>query len=154
MPNSHLQILVKKMSPLIGTKFPLPQYATTGAAGMDLCACLEEPVTIPARGKARIPSGIAIQLPSPGYVALVFPRSGLATKHGINMANSVGVIDSDYTGEIMCVMFNQEDSAFIIQPGDRMAQLVIMPVLQAELTIVDELSKTERGSGGFGSTGK
>lgn len=151
---NNLRVLVKKMSPLIEDQIPLPFYATKGSAGMDLCACMEEPVHIPARGKARIPTGIAIQLPSPDYVALVFPRSGLASRHGINLANSVGVIDSDYTGEIQCVLFNQEEQEYVIQPGDRIAQLVIMPVIQAELAVVDELVETERGSGGFGSTGK
>ncbi len=152
--NNNLRVHVKKMSPLIGEQIPLPYYATKGAAGMDLCACIEEPVLIPGRGKARIPTGIAIQLPSENYVALVFPRSGLAAKHGINMANSVGVIDSDYTGEIQCVLFNQEEQDYVIQPGDRIAQLVIMPIIQAELAVIEELAETERGSGGFGSTGK
>nr|WP_026174309.1 dUTP diphosphatase [Effusibacillus pohliae] len=149
-----MQVSVKKVSPLIGERFPLPYYATPGAAGMDLCACLDEPVVVPPGGKVRIPTGIAIQLPSPAYVALVFPRSGLASKHGINLANSVGVIDSDYTGEIQCVVVNQEQTMYTIQPGERIAQLVILPVLQADLRLVDELQPTERGSGGFGSTGK
>lgn len=151
---NNLRVLVKKVSPLIGEQIPLPYYATQGAAGMDLCACLEQSVRIPARSKVRIPTGIAIQLPSSDYVGLVFPRSGIAAKHGINLANSVGVIDSDYTGEIQCVLFNQEEREYVIHPGDRIAQLVIMPVLQAEMIVVDELAETERGSGGFGSTGK
>lgn len=152
--NSKLEVRIKKMSSLIGERFPLPYYATAGAAGMDLCACVEEPLVIPAGGKARIPTGIAIQLPSPRYVGLVFPRSGLATKHGINLANSVGVIDSDYTGEIQCVVVNGETSDYVVNPGERIAQLVIVPVFQAELKVVEELQPTERGTGGFGSTGK
>lgn len=152
--NNSLKVQIKKMSPLIGERFPLPFYASSGAAGMDLCACIEEPILIPAGRKARIPTGIALQLPSPDYVALVFPRSGLAAKHGINMANSVGVIDSDYTGEIQCVLINQEQDDYIVNPGERIAQMVIMPVLQAEFEVVEELSPTERGAGGFGSTGK
>ncbi|MFC4768841.1 dUTP diphosphatase [Effusibacillus consociatus] len=152
--DNGLQILVKKMSPLMGERFPMPYYATSGAAGMDLCACIEEPVLIPSGGKARIPTGIAIQLPSPSYVALVFPRSGLASKYGINLANSVGVIDSDYTGEIQCVVVNQGESEYEVNPGERIAQMVIMPVIQANLKVVEELVPTGRGTGGFGSTGK
>lgn len=152
--NSKLQLRIKKMSPLIGDFIPLPFYATSGSAGLDLCACIEEPVVISGRGKATIPTGIAIQLPDAGYVGLVYPRSGLSTRHGINLANSVGVIDSDYTGEIRCVLFNQETADYVVQPGERIAQLVITPVVQADLLVVDELDQTERGAGGFGSTGK
>ncbi|BCJ85317.1 deoxyuridine 5'-triphosphate nucleotidohydrolase [Effusibacillus dendaii] len=120
---------------------------------MDLAACIEEPVTIPAKGRRKIPTGIAIELPSPQFVGLVFPRSGISTKHGINLANSVGVIDSDYRGEIQCVLVNQEDTDYTIQPGERIAQLVLMPVVQADVQIVEELNPTDRGSSGFGSTG-
>ncbi|GAX90579.1 deoxyuridine 5'-triphosphate nucleotidohydrolase [Effusibacillus lacus] len=149
-----MQVRIKKMSPLIGDTIPLPFYATPGSAGMDLSACIEEPIVIPPGGRARVPTGIAIQLPSCDYVALVYPRSGLATRHGITMANSVGVIDSDYTGEIICVLLNQSDQEYTVNQGERIGQLLITPVLQANWQVVDELEKTERGSGGFGSTGK
>ena len=121
---------------------------------MDLHACVDEAVTIPAGGRKVIPTGIAIALPSADYVALVFARSGLGIKHGIAPANCVGVIDSDYRGEIMVGLHNAGDTDYTIQPADRIAQLMITPVIQANVTMVDELDDTARGTGGFGSTGK
>lgn len=132
----------------------LPKRATEGSAGMDLCACLDCPVTIPAGGNALIPTGIAIKLPSASYAAFVFARSGLAIKHGIGLLNGVGVIDSDYTGEIKVGLVNQKGAPYTLQPGERVAQLVILPVGSFPLVEVAELEKTERGDGGFGSTGK
>ncbi len=149
-----MELKIKAVSPKIGSDIPLPFYATPGSAAMDLHACMEEAVVIPAGGRKVIPTGIAIALPSPDYVALVFARSGLGIKHGIAPANCVGVIDSDYRGEILVGLHNSGDTDFTIQPGERIAQLMVTPVVQAELKIVDELDDTQRGAGGFGSTGK
>ena len=162
-----MELKIKAVSPKIGSDIPLPFYATPGSAAMDLHACMEEAVVIPAGGRKVIPTGIAIALPSPDYVALVFARSGLGIKHGIAPANCVGVIDSDYRGEILVGLQNSGDTDFTIQPGERIAQLMldeykpglaahlmVTPVVQAELKIVDELDDTQRGAGGFGSTGK
>ncbi len=144
----------KALSPKIGREIPAPYYASVGAAAMDLHACLEEPVTIPRGGRALIPTGIAIALPSPDYVALIFARSGLAVRHGIIPGNCVGVIDSDYRGEIRVGLYNSGDADFTVQPGDRIAQMAVVPVVQAELVQADALDETERGGGGFGSTGR
>lgn len=132
---------------------PVPEYATQGSAGMDLAAALSGPVTIPAGGRALIPTGIAIQIPE-GYGGFIFPRSGLAFKKGISMCNSVGVIDSDYTGEIKVAVHNISEESYTINPGDRIAQLVFLPVARAQWEETDELDQTERGAGGFGSTGR
>jgi dUTP pyrophosphatase len=131
----------------------VPFYASSGAAGMDLTACLEESVTLKPLERALIPTGIAISLPSEKYGAFLFARSGLASKHGITLANCVGVVDSDYTGEIKVALVNLSNNEYTIENGERIAQMVIMEVSQANFTVVDELQKTERGSGGFGSTG-
>ena len=144
---------VKAVSSKIGSDIPLPYYATPGSAAMDLHACLDGPVVIPAGGRSVIPTGIAIALPSPDYVALVFARSGLGIKHGVAPANCVGVIDSDYRGEIKVGLQNSGSSDFTVQPGDRIAQLMVTPVVQATIQMVDELDETQRGTGGFGSTG-
>ena len=149
-----IELKVKAVSPLMGTKFPLPAYATAGAAAMDLCACMEEPVTLAPGGRQGIPTGIAIALPSADYVALVFARSGLGIKHGVVPGNCVGVIDSDYRGEIMVGLYNSGESEYTVQPGDRIAQLMVLPILRPTLTVVEELDETERGAGGFGSTGR
>ena len=148
-----MELKIKAVSPKIGNDIPLPYYATPGSAAMDLHACLEEAVTIPARGRTVIPTGIAIALPSPGYVALVFARSGLGIKHGVAPSNCVGVIDSDYRGEVMVGLQNSGETDFTIQPGDRIAQLMVVPVVQAQVCMTDELDETQRGTGGFGSTG-
>ena len=144
----------KALSPKIGTEIPAPYYASAGAAAMDLHACLDAEVTIPAGGRAVIPTGIAIALPDAGYVALIFARSGLGIKHGIAPANCVGVIDSDYRGEIKVGLANSGGADFTVRPGDRIAQMAIMPVIQAQLCQVQELDETARGAGGFGSTGR
>ena len=148
-----MNLKIKAVSPKIGTDIPLPYYATPGSAAMDLHACVDAPVAIPARGRAVIPTGIAIALPSPDYVALVFARSGLGIKHGVAPANCVGVIDSDYRGELLVGLQNSGDADFTVQPGDRIAQLMVVPVIQAQIEMADELDETQRGSGGFGSTG-
>lgn len=132
----------------------IPFRATPGAAGMDLYACLDEPVTIAPQQIAVIPTGLAIELESADYVAYVYARSGLAIRHGVAPANCVGVIDSDYRGEVCVGLVNQIHEPFTVMPGDRIAQLVIAPVILPEITVVDELGDTERGGGGFGSTGR
>ncbi|OUM99776.1 MAG: deoxyuridine 5'-triphosphate nucleotidohydrolase [Firmicutes bacterium ZCTH02-B6] len=147
-----MEVPVRRVSPA-AERFPLPSYATAGAAGLDLRACLEEPVTLVPGERRLIPTGIAIALPSPQLVALVFARSGLASRHGIQLANGVGVIDSDYRGEILCAMYNAGSEPFVIQPGDRIAQLVVMPVARIAWREVDDLEPSDRGTGGFGSTG-
>lgn len=131
----------------------LPTRGTVGSAGMDLYACIDEPITLNGGGKAVIPTGIAIGLDSPEYAAFVYARSGLAIKHGISLLNSVGVIDSDYRGEICVGVINQLKEPYTIEPFERIAQMVIQPVALPELVEVDDLDETDRGAGGFGSTG-
>jgi dUTP pyrophosphatase len=150
----RMDLKIKALSPKIGTEIPTPFYASAGAAAMDLHACIDAPVVIPAGKRVVIPTGLAIGLPSADYVALVFARSGLGIKHGIAPANCVGVIDSDYRGELMVGLQNSGDADYTVQPGDRIAQLMIVPVVQAHIQLVDELDDTQRGAGGFGSTGK
>ncbi len=130
-----------------------PEYATKGSAGMDLVAATDGAVTLKSGGRALISTGIAMQIPQ-GYAGFIFPRSGLAHKKGISMSNCVGVIDSDYTGEIMVSLHNIADHDYIVNTGDRVAQMVIMPIAMADIKIVEELDKTDRGDGGFGSTGR
>ena len=149
-----MELKIKALSPKLGKEIPFPAYATPGSAGMDLRACIDEPVTIPAGERGMIPTGLAIALPGPEWVALVYARSGLAIKHGLAPANCVGVIDSDYRGEIVAGLLNSSKEDYTIEPGERVAQLVIMPVTQARVSVVEELDETERGTGGFGSTGR
>ena len=149
-----IELKVKAVSPLMGTKFPLPAYATAGAAAMDLCACMEEPVTLAPGGRQGIPTGIAIALPSADYAALVFARSGLGIKKGVCLSNGVGVIDSDYRGEIGVGLVNLGREPYTVQPGDRIAQLMVVPVVQPTVTVAEDLDETDRGAGGFGSTGR
>ena len=149
-----MELKIKALSSKLGKEIPFPAYATAGSAGMDLRACIDAPVTIPAGARLPIPTGLAIALPDPGWVALVYARSGLAIKHGLAPANCVGVIDSDYRGEILVGLQNSGESDFTVQPGDRVAQLMIAPVIQANIQMVDQLDETARGAGGFGSTGK
>ncbi|CAH2915498.1 MAG: Deoxyuridine 5'-triphosphate nucleotidohydrolase (EC [uncultured Paraburkholderia sp.] len=132
----------------------LPAYATTGSAGLDLRACLNEPLTLKPGETALVPTGLAIHVGNPGYAALILPRSGLGHKHGIVLGNLVGLIDSDYQGELMISTWNRGETTFVLNPMERLAQLVIVPVVQAKFNIVDEFEQSERGAGGFGSTGK
>ncbi len=148
-----MNLKIKPLSPKIGTEIPVPFYASAGAAAMDLHACIDAPVVIPAGGRSVIPTGFAIALPSADFVALIFARSGLGIKHGIAPANCVGVIDSDYRGEILVGLQNSSEVDFIIQPADRIAQMMITPAIQAQLQLVDDLDDTQRGDGRFGSTG-
>lgn len=149
-----MKLKIKAVSPRIGRDLPWPSRATAGSAGMDLSACIEEDIIIAPRQLVKIPTGIAIALPGPEYVALVFARSGLGIKHGISLSNGVGVIDSDYRGEIMVGLTNLSEEPYTIHPGDRIAQLVVTPVVLPELERVEELDETDRGTGGFGSTGQ
>lgn len=131
----------------------MPKRATGGSAGLDLCACIDAPLTLKGGETALVPTGLAIELSSADYGAFVFARSGLAIKHGIGLLNSVGVIDSDYRGEIKVGLINQINEAYTIEPGERIAQMVIMPVSMMPVEEVDALGETDRGAGGFGSTG-
>jgi dUTP pyrophosphatase len=132
----------------------LPAYATTGSAGLDLRACLDEPLTLQPGETALVPTGLAIHVGDPGYAALILPRSGLGHKHGIVLGNLVGLIDSDYQGQLMISTWNRGQTTFTLNPMERLAQLVIVPVVQAEFKIVEDFEQSERGAGGFGSTGK
>ena len=149
-PNVQLKIL----DPRMGTEFELPTYGTPGSAGMDLRACLSEPLTLDPGHTQLISTGLAIFLDDPSIAATILPRSGLGHKHGIVLGNLVGLIDSDYQGELMVSCWNRGHSAFTIEPGDRIAQLVLLPVLQANFTLVEDFAPTDRGIGGFGSTGR
>ncbi|GLU35527.1 dUTP diphosphatase [Trinickia caryophylli] len=132
----------------------LPAYATPGSAGLDLRACLDKPLTLEPGQTALVPTGLAIHVGDPGYAALILPRSGLGHKHGIVLGNLVGLIDSDYQGELMISTWNRGETTFTLNPMERLAQLVIVPVVQAAFNIVDEFEESARGAGGFGSTGK
>ena len=132
----------------------MPAYATPGSAGLDLRACLDAPLTLAAGAWQLVPTGMAIHLADPGYAALILPRSGLGHKHGIVLGNLVGLIDSDYQGQLMVSAWNRSASAFTIEPMERIAQLVIVPVVQASFQIVDAFEASQRGAGGYGSTGR
>jgi dUTP pyrophosphatase len=148
------RLQIRVLDPRIGRDYPLPQYATSGSAGVDLRACVDAPLELKPGDTQLIPSGIAIYLQDPGYAAIVLPRSGLGHKHGIVLGNLVGLIDSDYQGQIFVSCWNRGQTAFTIQPGERIAQLVVVPVLQVEFDVVNEFVATERGAGGFGSSGR
>jgi dUTP pyrophosphatase len=148
------KIETKIINSLVGTAIPIPTYATGGSAALDLRACLGQPQTVQPGETVLIPSGIAISIHDPGLVALIVPRSGLGIKHGIILANTVGVIDSDYQGEIGIGIVNRGAAPYTIEPGERICQMMFVPVTQVALEIVDEFSRaTDRGAGGFGSTG-
>lgn len=147
------RLQVKILNSRIGDDIPLPSYSTPGSAGMDLRACLDESLNLAPAETSLIPTGIAIFVADPGYAALILPRSGLGHKHGIVLGNLVGLIDSDYQGELMISAWNRGASNFTIDPGDRIAQLVVVPVQQVEFSVVSEFSSTDRGAGGFGSSG-
>src|SRR5476649_91671 len=138
----------------MGKEFPLPAYATDGSAGLDLRACLAAPLLLGAGKAELIPTGLAIHVADPGLAAVILPRSGLGHKNGIVLGNLVGLIDSDYQGQLMVSTWNRGHSAFTLNPMERLAQLIIVPVMQVGFNIVDEFDSSERGAGGFGSTGK
>ena len=152
----YRRIEARVVNDLLGTEnIPVPEYATDGSAAMDLRACITEPVIIAPGKRLLVKTGLAINIMDPGLVAIVASRSGLSLKHGIRVAQGIGVIDADYHGEIGVILANDSEEAYVVQPGDRIAQLMFQPVVQVSLSLVKHFStETERGSGGFGSTGK
>ncbi|MGH8278223.1 MAG: dUTP diphosphatase [Gammaproteobacteria bacterium] len=149
-----MRVKLKLLDARIGREFPLPEYATAGSAGLDLRACLKETLTLAPGASALIPSGLAIYIADPGYAAMLLPRSGLGHKHGIVLGNLVGLIDSDYQGEVLISCWNRGQASFAMQPGERIAQLVIVPVVQANFEVVEDFTRSTRGAGGFGHSGK
>ena len=146
-------IALRVLDPRMGTEFPLPAYATEGSAGMDLRACLDAPLVLAAGASALVPTGLAIHIDDPAYAAVILPRSGLGHKHGIVLGNLVGLIDSDYLGPLMVSCWNRSSETYTIAPGDRIAQLVVLPVARAGFRVVDAFEASARGAGGFGHTG-
>lgn len=146
-------IEVKILNPRVGTDFPLPAYATQGSAGMDLRACLDAPIMLAPGETVLVPTGLAMHIKDPNLCATILPRSGLGHRYGIVLGNLVGLIDADYQGELKVSVWNRGNDSFTIQPGDRIAQLVLLPVVQAQFEIVDDFEASTRGQGGFGSSG-
>lgn len=146
----QLKILDKR----IGTTFPLPRYETTAAAGLDLRACLDETLVLQPNETHLIPTGLSIYIADPNLAAVILPRSGLGHKHGIVLGNLVGLIDADYQGPLMVSCWNRGQTAYTLEPGDRLAQLVFLPIVRTHFTLVDEFEQTSRGAGGFGHSGK
>ncbi|MDY0248454.1 MAG: dUTP diphosphatase [Pseudomonas sp.] len=148
------RIQAQILDPRLGTEFPLPEYATAGSAGLDLRAMLSADLQIAPGQTVLIPTGLAIYIEDPSVAAMILPRSGLGHKHGIVLGNLVGLIDSDYQGQLQISCWNRGDSIFTITPGDRIAQLILVPVIQAQLDITDSFKESQRADGGFGHTGK
>jgi len=148
------QLNVRVLDARIGTTWPLPAYATNGSAGLDLRAVLDAPLVLEPGATSLIPTGLSIHLDDPGLAAMILPRSGLGHKHGIVLGNLVGLIDSDYQGPLMVSCWNRGNAAFTIQPGERIAQLVVVPVVQVALNVVEEFPASSRGAGGFGHSGQ
>jgi dUTP pyrophosphatase len=149
-----MQLQYRLLDARLGDSFPLPAYATDGSAGLDLRAMVEAPLTLNPGDTELLPTGLAIHIGDAGYAGMILPRSGLGHKHGIVLGNLVGLIDSDYQGQLMVSCWNRGNSAFTIEPGERIAQLVIVPVMQVALTQVDEFDDSARGEGGFGHSGR
>jgi dUTP pyrophosphatase len=147
-------IQLKILDPRVGTDFPLPEHATEGSAGVDLRACLDEPVEIKPGQTELIPTGMAVYIEDPGLAAMILPRSGLGHKQGIVLGNLVGLIDSDYQGQLFVSCWNRSAESFTLEPGLRLAQMVIVPVVQVDFEVVEEFEDSERGAGGFGHTGR
>ena len=147
------KLQVKILDPRIGTEIPMPDYATEGSAGMDLRACIDEEITLRPGQSNLIPTGLAIYIGNPGYAAMLLPRSGLGHKHGIVLGNLVGLIDSDYQGQLMVSCWNRGQSDYTIKIGERIAQLIIVPVVQTTFELVTDFDSSDRGTGGFGHTG-
>jgi dUTP diphosphatase len=145
---------VRILDARMGKEFPLPQYATHGSAGLDLRACLEGPLLLEPGKAELLPTGISIYVEDPGLAAVILPRSGLGHKHGIVLGNLVGLIDSDYQGQLMVSVWNRGREPYTVQPGERIAQLIIVPVVQVELEVVEDFAATSRGAGGFGHSGR
>ncbi len=152
--SSLRRVRLKVLDPKIGTEIPLPKRGTDGSAGVDLRACLDAPLTLSPGDSELIPTGIAIHLEDTGLAAVILPRSGLGHKHGIVLGNLVGLIDSDYQGELLISCWNRGSQQFRIEPGERIAQLVVVPVVQADFEVVETFAESERGAGGFGHTGR
>jgi len=150
----HRTMKVRILDARVGKEFPLPAYATAGSAGMDLRACLDAPLVLPPGRSELIPTGLAIYVEDPTLAAVILPRSGLGHKHGIVLGNLVGLIDSDYQGQLMVSCWNRSQAPFTVNPGDRIAQLVVVPVVQVQLQVVEDFAQTARGAGGFGHSGK
>ena len=148
------RLQVKILDPRIGTSIPMPAYATGGSAGLDLRACLDAPLLLEPGQAHLVPTGLAIHLDDPGLAAVLLPRSGLGHKHGVVLGNLVGLIDSDYQGQVMVSAWNRGAHPYTVQPGERIAQMVIVPVVQAALEVVESFEESARGAGGFGSSGK
>ncbi len=148
------RIQLKVLDPKIGTRFPMPEPATAGSAGLDLRACIDAPCVLEPGAATLIPTGIAIHIGDPGFAAMLLPRSGLGHKHGIVLGNLVGLIDSDYQGPLMVSCWNRGSAVFTIEPGDRVAQMIVVPVARAQFEVVAEFSASDRGDGGFGSSGR
>lgn len=151
---SRRPLKVRILDARVGREFPLPAYATSGSAGMDLRACLDAPLLLEPGRAELIPTGLAIYVEDPGYAAVILPRSGLGHKHGVVLGNLVGLIDSDYQGQLMVSCWNRGREPFTMNPGERIAQLVIVPVAQVEIEVVEDFAATTRGAGGFGSSGR
>ena len=147
-------IQVKILDPRVGNAIPLPTYTTEGSAGLDLRVCIDTPIQIAPQETVLLPTGLAIYIADPALAAVILPRSGLGHKHGIVLGNLVGLIDSDYQGELKISCWNRGIDCFTVNPGERIAQLVFLPIVQATLTVVDEFTATDRGEGGFGSSGR
>ena len=147
-------IQLKILDPRVGTTFPLPAYATNGSAGLDLRVCIDEPIQIAPQQTILLPTGLSIYIADENLAAIILPRSGLGHKHGIVLGNLVGLIDSDYQGELKVSCWNRGEDHFTIEPGERIAQLMFVPVVQAEWSVVNEFDLTDRGEGGFGSSGR
>jgi deoxyuridine 5'-triphosphate nucleotidohydrolase len=145
---------VRILDARVGAQFPLPAYATNGSAGLDLRACIDAPLTLAPGQTQLVPTGLAIHLDDPGLAAVILPRSGLGHKHGIVLGNLVGLIDSDYQGPLMVSLWNRGQNAFVIEPGERIAQLVVVPVVQVDLEVVNDFAASARGEGGFGHSGR
>jgi len=148
------QLAVKILDPRVGRDIPLPTYATTGSAGMDLRACIDTAITLHPGQTELVPTGMAIHIEDPDLCAMLLPRSGLGHKHGVVLGNLVGLIDSDYQGQLMVSCWNRGSTPFVIEPAERIAQMVLVPVVQAQLTIVDDFDASLRGEGGFGHSGR
>ena len=148
------KVQLKVLDPRVGEAVSLPEYATPGSAGLDLRACLDKSLELRPGATELIPTGLALHIADPQVSAVILPRSGLGHKHGIVLGNLVGLIDSDYQGPLMVSLWNRGQSTYIIEPGERIAQLVIVPILRACFEVVDEFTQSERGDGGFGSSGK
>ena len=149
----HHALQIKLLDPRFGDAWPLPAYATESSAGLDLRAALDAPLTLAPGDAALVPSGLAIHLADPGLCAMVLPRSGLGHRHGIVLGNGTGLIDADYQGPLLISLWNRGRAPFTIEPGDRVAQLVVVPIVRASLQVVDTFEESARGSGGFGHTG-